>query len=210
MARIRKITIGTNLDSVVALHAFNVNSEGDLIYTKSTETADLVDESKSVNKYFNVDVRRNSSDTGNVYYLNDVENPQLFFQRKESYILDQSDRSNNNHPMKFSDVEDGQLAGGATYNIGVKYVLDGAEVTETNYTNGFVVAQDRKIYIDVDANAPQTLYYWCTYHLGMGNSIVVGDNNLDSAYKFYEIGTAGYTYSINDEGELIFEYETSE
>lgn len=210
MARIRKVSIGTNLDSVVALHAFNVTEEGDLIYTKSTETADLVDETKSVNKYFNVDVRRNSTDTANVYYLNDVENPRLYFTKTESYIFDQSDRSNNSHPMKFSDVSDGGLASGDTYNIGVAYVLDGGEVTEADYVNNFAAASNRKIYINVDANAPETLYYWCTYHTGMGNDIIVGEDALDAAYKIYEIGTAGYTYSINADGELVFEYETDE
>ena len=210
MAKIRKISIPSNLDSVVALHAFNVNSEGDLIYTKSTDTADLVDETKSVNKYFNVDVRRNSADTANVYYLNDVENPRLYFTKTESYIFDQSDRSNNSHPMKFSDILDGGLAGGDTYNVGVVYVLDGSEVTESNYVNNFASAASRKLYINVDANAPETLYYWCTYHTGMGNDIIVGEDALDAAYKMYEIGTAGYTYSINADGELVFEYETDE
>lgn len=210
MAKIRRINIGSGIDSVVALHAFNTNSDGDLIYTKSTDTADLIDETKSVNRYFNIDVRRNSEDTGNVYYLNDVENPTIYFQTKESYIFDQSDSSNDSHPMKFSNVENGALAGGDTYNVNVVYVLDGVELSEANYVSGFAVANNRKIYINVDANAPETLYYWCNYHLGMGNKILVGDNNLATTYKQYEIGTAGYTYSINDDGELVFEYEISE
>ena len=216
MAEIRKLTPGRGITSVVALHAFNTNADGDLIYTKSTSTVDLVDETKNTNKLFNIEVRRNTANTANVYFLNGVENPQIYFERKETYLIDQSDSSNvtfgggSPHPLLFSDVSNGKLSGGDTYNTGVVYILDGTIVNEAGYVAGFSSASERKVYINVDANSPGTLYYWCNYHNNMGNSIAVADNNLDAAYKAYEIGTSGYTYKINQDGELVFEYESDE
>lgn len=216
MAEIRKLRPGRGITSVVALHGFTTNSDGDLIYTKSTDTADLVDETKSVNRYFDVQVRRNTANTANVYFMNGVENPILYFERKETYIIDQSDTTNvtfgggSPHPLLFSNIANGKLASGTTYETGVTYLLDGSTVNEAGYISGFSGATTRRIYINVDANAPGTLYYWCNYHQGMGNSITVADNNLDAAYKAYEIGTSGYEYKINADGELVFEYEIDE
>jgi len=41
MAKIRKITIGKGIASVVAFHGFDVDSEGNLVYTKSTDSIDI-------------------------------------------------------------------------------------------------------------------------------------------------------------------------
>ena len=216
MAEIRKLTPGRGITSVVALHGFVTNAEGDLIYTKSTDTTDLVDETKAVNRLFNILVNRNTANTGNVYFLNGVENPVIYLERRQTYIFDQSDVSNvtygggSPHPLLFSNVANGKLSGGTTYDTGVEYILDGVVVNEASYVSGFSSATERRVVINLDANAPGSLYYWCNYHNGMGNSITIGDNNLDSIYKAYEIGTSGYAYKINASGELVFEYESDE
>ena len=41
MAKIRKITVGQGIASVVAFHGFDVDSEGNLVYTKSTDSVDI-------------------------------------------------------------------------------------------------------------------------------------------------------------------------
>lgn len=216
MAEIRKLTTGRGITSVVALHGFVTNSDGDLIYTKSTDTTDLVDESKAINRLFNIIVDRNTANTANVFYLNGVENPVIYLERKQTYIFDQTDGTNETygggspHPLLFSNIENGQLAGGSTYSTGVEYIHDGVLVNEATYVSNFSSATERKVVINLDANSPASLYYWCNYHIGMGNSITIGDNNLDSIYKAYEIGTSGYTYKINASGELVFEYESDE
>ena len=43
MAKIRKITIGQGISSVVAFHGFDVDAEGNLVYTKSTDSVDIED-----------------------------------------------------------------------------------------------------------------------------------------------------------------------
>ena len=210
MAEIRKISPGRGISSVVALHGFVTNDDGDLIYTKSTDTKTLINPNEYINQILNIEVGRNSGDTANVYYVNDVENPVINFQRGVTYIFDQSSSTNDAHPLLFSATLDGKLSGGTTYEVNVVYVLDGVSVNEASYISGFSSANDRKIWIEVDANSPDILYYWCNYHTGMGNSIDISNDPLDSAYKVYEIGTSGYNYKINTDGELVIEYESDE
>jgi hypothetical protein len=41
MAKIRKISVGSGLASVAAFHGFDVDADGNLIYTKSTNSVDI-------------------------------------------------------------------------------------------------------------------------------------------------------------------------
>lgn len=49
MAKIRKISVGQGLSSVVAFHGFNVDAQGNLNYTKSTDDVDTQDGDQNEN-----------------------------------------------------------------------------------------------------------------------------------------------------------------
>ena len=119
-----------------------------------------------------------------VFYLNGVERPGSFIIRRGvAYTFDQSDSSNANyggvhHPLMFSTTLDGELvAGGSHYMMGVTYKLDGTTVTMANYVSGFVAATTRTVEWTPVANAPDTLYYWCHFHTGQGNSFSIGNGS---------------------------------
>ncbi|BCU98266.1 MAG: hypothetical protein CM15mV21_0350 [Eurybiavirus sp.] len=60
--------------------------------------------------------------------------------------------------------------------MGVTYKLDGVTVTMAGYVSGFSAATTRTIEWTVPINESNTtLWYWCHFHTGQGNSISVGD-----------------------------------
>jgi hypothetical protein len=117
-----------------------------------------------------------------VFYFNGVERPGSFpISRGATYIFNQDDASNVNynsqeHPLMFSTSQDGELAGGDHYMMGVTYKLDGVQVTMAGYVSGFSSATTRRIEWTPVAAAPNTLWYWCHYHTGQGNSLSMNNN----------------------------------
>ena len=77
------------------------------------------------------------------------------------YTFDQSAGTNATHPLRFATAAD--AAGSTEYTTGV----------ETNGTPGNSGAYTR---ITVAADAPDTLYYYCTNHSGMGSNVSIGAN----------------------------------
>jgi len=77
------------------------------------------------------------------------------------YTFDQSAATNGTHPLRFATAAD--AAGSTEYTTGV----------ETNGTPGSAGAYTR---ITVAADAPDTLYYYCTNHSGMGSNVSIGAN----------------------------------
>ena len=101
-----------------------------------------------VSKYYTI---LGTSGNGNPYIFEDLGNqPQLSFIRGATYTFDWSAASN--HPLRFATAAD--AAGSTEYT-------DGTDVTGNVTT------------ITVPHNAPDTLYYYCNVHGGMGNSISV-------------------------------------
>ena len=96
------------------------------------------------------------SDGGNKYRFDDFGTNAVTLELSEggTFIFDQSDSSNNGHPLRFSTTSNGTHGGGSIYTTGV--VVSG--------TPGQAGA---KTTITVAASAP-TLYYFCTVHSGMG------------------------------------------
>ena len=122
-----------------------------------------------------------------VFYFDGVEKPASYSVKKGStYIFDQSDSTNSSwnsqeHPMMFSTTQDGELAGGSHYMMGVTYKLDGVQVTMAGYVSGFGAATTRTIEWTVPINEQNaTLWYWCHFHTGQGNSIAVSDQTWGS------------------------------
>ena len=139
------------------------------------------------------DVTINNSGAGNKYILNGVESPALSFVIGYTYVFDQTDQTNiyypnpegganNQHVLGFSaDNINGVEGGGTIYEDGVKYILDGKEVDRSTYVNNFQRSDTRIVQITVTSSTPETLYYWCNQHTGMGNEISVGEPGAGSA-----------------------------
>ena len=129
-----------------------------------------------------------STDSGNKYLLNGVQQDDPVLYPGGVYTFDQSDSSNSNHPFRFSITSNGTHGGGSTYSTGV----------EVNGTPGNAGAYTR---ITVSASTPTPLYYYCTQHSGMGNFVTIGkeysiSNNSVIIDPTSDL-TAGETYHIN-------------
>jgi hypothetical protein len=100
---------------------------------------------------------------GGKYYIDGVQQATVMIGAGLTYKFDQSDSSNENHPLRFSSD-----SGNSTpYTVGVTAV--GTPGNSGAYTQ-----------IDVQNGAPSTLYYYCTNHSGMG-----GQANTDGWGRSY-------------------------
>ena len=133
-----------------------------------------------------VTVTRNVEDTANVYVLNGENNPRIDLIAGFTYYFDQTDQTNayypnvegaafNIHPLYFSETLDG-----TPYEIEVMYLLANQPVTRQEYIDKFNSTTERAVQITVTTSTPETLFYGCTSHAGMGNEGSVslpGGNN---------------------------------
>ena len=106
----------------------------------------------SVTRTFTVTVV--STDSGNKYYIDGVQQATLELVEGATFRFDQSDNSNDGHPLRFSTTSGGSHSGGSEYTTGVT-------------TNGTPGSSGAYTQIQVASDAP-TLYYYCTNHAGMG------------------------------------------
>jgi len=110
---------------------------------------------------------KSSYDSGssNAYYINGVERPVLTLVEGKTYRFDQSDSSNGTggaHPLRLSTTANGTHASGSEYTTGVTtYGTPGSSGAYTEIT--------------VASDAP-TLYYYCTNHSNMGNTVFTSDS----------------------------------
>ena len=155
-----------------------------------------------------------------VFYFNGVERPGSFpISRGATYILNQDDSTNVNynnqeHPLMFSTSQDGELAGGDHYMMGVTYKLDGVIVTMAGYVSGFSSATTRRIEWTPVAAAPNTLWYWCHYHTGQGNTLSINnegwiellnkntDRTVGTGTEHYKVGVLTATTLYGDGSNL--------
>jgi len=107
-------------------------------------------DSSSQTETIEVSVEANSSGSGNVYVINGQQKASLELERGKSYKFTYP----SGHPLRISETEDG------THGEG------------NEYTNGVTKSGD-EITISLNSSSPNSLYYYCDQHSGMGGSITI-------------------------------------
>jgi len=93
------------------------------------------------------------------FYVDGLQQPEVGLYRGFTYTFDQSDSSNSPHPLGLSTTVDGTHGGGSQYTDGVTYA-------GTQGSNGLLT-------FTVPLDAPDTLYYYCQNHAGMGGTVQI-------------------------------------
>ena len=139
--------------------------------------------------------------TGNVYFFDSVRYLSFKWVPGATLRLDQSDATNDNHPLIFSTTT-------STVGIissGVTYYLDGAS-NQANYTNTTTFNAATTRYIEITASSYTDFYYLCYIHgISMGGDMDMvnnswsanawGDNSWNSLTS--NIPVTGQSTSIN-------------
>ena len=95
----------------------------------------------------------------NYYFVDGVQAPTLTFEKGKTYIFDQSDATNLNHPLRFKDGSGNSYTTGVTTSTYIQPGNSGANTTIA-ISSGITTS---------------ALRYYCTVHgNGMGNTISVG------------------------------------
>ena len=202
--RLEVTDIGVNVNGTVNLGSGNLFTAGKVYYANNFSTIASLPNASSYHGMFahvhdtgkgyfshnnvtsiavTVGVDTVAGQSTGVFYFNGVEKPGSFIIRRGvTYTFDQSDSSNAtyasvHHPLMISATLDGELNGGSHYMTGVTYKLDGVVKTMAQYVSGFVAATTRTVEWTPAASAPDTLYYWCHFHTGQGNSFSIGDGS---------------------------------
>ena len=160
----------TNVD-LVGNNISNINALGQVLAGQTTYTVTV---------------------SGGVFHIDGVSAPTLNLIRGYTYIFNQADNTNNNHPLAFKD------ASGNSYTTGVT-------------VNGTAGQAGANVTFVVPANAPASLRYYCTVHgNGMGNTIAVGDDNIGVvAGSISNVNTvAGDIANVNNVGGSIANVNT--
>ena len=110
------------------------------------------------------------SDGGNKFAFEGATTPDFTIDEGKTYRFDQSDSTNETHPLRFSIVENVTWGGGSAYTTGVT----------THGTAGFKGAYTE---INVTKVTPNHLYYYCVNHSGMGNDAVLLKNDFTNLHK---------------------------
>ena len=97
-------------------------------------------------------IEANNNGNGNVYVIDGTQKKALVLSVGTTYTFNHS----SNHPLRFSTTSDG------THNDG------------TEYMNG-VTTSAGVTTIEVTANTPTNLYYFCQIHAGMGAGITISN-----------------------------------
>ena len=97
---------------------------------------------------------------GNKYVLDGTTQQLALLTPSVTYRFDQSDSSNSGHPLLLSTTSNGTHGGGSAFTTGVTAV--GTPGSAGAYTQ-----------VKLEQDAPDTLYYYCSSHSGMGGEIDV-------------------------------------
>ena len=147
-----RIADGSATASISSVDGLRINTNTEITGTLKVNNVSLVSDSL---------VLVSVTDAGGKFFIDNVRNPTLKFIRGFTYKF----LYNNigSHPFRFSTTNDGTHNGGTIYSTGVT----------TGETPNY-------IQIEVTNSTPSTLYYFCAVHTGMGNSISVSSDVLNS------------------------------
>ena len=110
--------------------------------------------------------RYHGTGSSNAYFLDGIESPFLTLLPGKTYRFDQSDSSNDGHPLRFYLEADKTTA----YTTNVT-------------TNGTAGSSGAYTEILVTDSTPLVLYYQCSSHGYMGNSSFLNSNLIDTPYQ---------------------------
>ena len=113
------------------------------------------------------------------YTIDGAEAPYLTLTPGRTYRFEQSDSSNNNHPLIFYLEADKTTE----YTAGVSYYADGAQSTSAAFSSNYNSASTRYTEITVSDETPLVLHYQCYNHGYMGNAISFPNNVLNTNYQ---------------------------
>ena len=119
---------------------------------------------------YTVTVAAKAGGGGNAFYIDGVQAPSITINEGSSAIFNLSDNTVDSHPFYLSNTSDGSHNSGSVYTTGVTFKINGSSVSQSAYASGYGSATTRALEITVAIGAP-TLYYYCSSHSGMGNSI---------------------------------------
>ena len=130
-------------------------------------------------KIYTVTVATGSSyggGTGNVFYLDGVRNATgpgtIEWVSGATLRFEQSDSSNNNHPLVFST----NTSTSGIISANVTYYLDGAS-NQANYTNTTTFNAATTRYVEITPSSSTDFYYLCYVHgIGMGGIFDITQN----------------------------------
>jgi hypothetical protein len=130
---------------------------------------------------------KSSYDSGssNAFYVNGVERPVLTLVEGKTYRFDQSDSTNSGHPLRLT-ADAAALTSAASSSL--------TQYTTGVTTNGTPGSSGAYTEITVASDAP-TLYYYCTNHSNMGNTVYTTDSifNVTGSSNFATTGVSGTT-----------------
>ena len=196
-------TVAGNIGSInsVNTNSSNVNTVASDIANVNAVANDITNVNTVSSNLVNINAVANSLGTaqtytvtvsGGVFYINGAANPSLTLTRGYTYTFDQSDSTNNNHPLAFRDSSN------ASYTTGVT-------------VNGTAGQSGASVIFAVPSSAPNSLLYYCTQHgNSMGNTISIIDDNIGIVAG--SIGnvntTAGSITNVNNVGNSITNVNT--
>lgn len=109
------------------------------------------------------DIEVKKMDSGKIYEVDGINNPELSMQRGSAYLFNVDAK---NHPFHIATESEGGNFN-SIYTQGVT-VPDGDTYQDRDYA-----VQKGQLVIIVPQDAPDTLYYQCGLHKGMGNKISI-------------------------------------
>tara|TARA_B100000900_G_scaffold415854_1_gene447534 strand:+ start:32331 stop:33818 length:1488 start_codon:yes stop_codon:yes gene_type:complete len=140
-----------------------ITGNNGLVVTNTSTTALLVENKGSQHVVTVV------SDGGNKYAIDGTTQQKLRLVPGVIYWFDQSDGTNNGHPLAF-----GTAANGSEVSQGT---ASGFKIYEQVGSPGNAGAYTR---VQLEQDAPNHLYYFCEIHSGMGSDVYVQPDNLYS------------------------------
>ena len=147
------ITASDSFDTIISIRLANVTSN--MVLASAFITSD-----GSTGENIGSDFAYTVTAAGGAFILDGQTKPAITIYKGFTYTFDVSDSSNATHVLRFATAAD--AAGSTEYTTGV-------------VASGTPGQAGATVTLTTTSSTPTTLYYYCTAHTGMGNSITVSD-----------------------------------